>query len=98
MIEIRNSHRNVTDKICDSRHVLIVDVLRLVRHLVIVGMQAGREERDRNSVPRIVVVITAAVDPFRMPVRVELVVELEWSRTRSVDRFDNVSELGRYAA
>jgi hypothetical protein len=36
VIEVRHSHRNVANETSDTLKVLIVDVLRLVRHLVIV--------------------------------------------------------------
>ena len=38
--------------------------------------------------------IAAAVDAFRVTVRIELIVELEWLRARGVHCLDNVAELG----
>src|SRR5687768_7684088 len=45
MIEVRDAHRRLHDEPRDDRHVRVVDVLRLVRDLVIVGVAAGREKR-----------------------------------------------------
>ena len=62
MVEIRHVDAQVVHEVPDLRHVRIVDVLRLVRHLVIVAVQTRRHEHDRNAVASIVEVVAAAVD------------------------------------
>ena len=77
----------------DARHLIVVDVLRLVGQLVVVAVAAGREKDDRNAVARILVVVAAAVVLRGMSVRVELVVEMKRRGFRLGDRLDQVAEL-----
>ena len=75
----------------------IVDVLRLVRPLVIVTVQSGEEERDRNTLPRVVEVIRAAVDvvvarPGRR--QVELGVEVQRLLLPLIHGCDHIREIG----
>src|SRR5438445_13577242 len=71
--------------------------IRLVGHLVVVGMQSGGEERDRDAVARVLVVVRAAVDVRRMPVGVDRVVEHEAVAARSIDLLHQIAQLGREA-
>ena len=75
MVEVPDPIGNAVHELPDPLHAIVVDVLRLVGHLMVVRVTAGREEDDRNAVARIHVVIAAAIDVLRMPVRVERVVE-----------------------
>ena len=93
MIEVADAQRYVADEIRDPRHPLVIDVLRLVCDLVIVRVSAGREERDRNAVAGILVVVTATVDVRRMPVGVDRIVENEPGLPIRVDLLDDVTEL-----
>ena len=94
MIEVADAQRDVVNELYDFALVLIVDVLRLVGELVVIHVQAGREESDWNAPARIVVVITPAVDPLRVTVGIERIVERQRSPLGSVDRFNEISELG----
>jgi len=84
MVEVRNTHRDITDEIVYSHHVIVVDVLRLVRHLVIVRLLSGSEERYRNAVARIIVVVASAVDALGVSVGIVLVIEFERPRALRV--------------
>src|SRR5258705_315154 len=77
MIEIRHRHRHVVHELGDVRQLVVVDVLRLVGHLMVVPVTAGREKRDRNAVARVHVMIAAAVVLLRVTRGVVLVVERE---------------------
>jgi CheY-like chemotaxis protein len=98
VIEVADTERDVVHQLRDFAHVLVVDVLGLVGQLVIVHVQARREERDRNPVARVLVVVAPAVDALRMSIRVEGVVEAEGSRLALVYRLHDVTQLGREAA
>src|SRR5258705_1183121 len=69
MVEIRDRLRDVIHELRHVRQLVVVDVLRLVRHLMVVAMIARREERDRDAVTRVHVMIAAAVVLVRMPRR-----------------------------
>ena len=72
MIEVRQARLAMSaTKLATTRELRIVDVLRLIRQLVIVAVPGGREERDRNAIARVLVVIAPAIDPLRVAVRVE---------------------------
>ncbi len=70
-----------------------MDVLGLVRELVIVAVPAGGEERDRNAIARVFVVIAAAVDVLRVAVGVEGVVEYKGLLLLLVHCLDDVAQL-----
>ena len=61
MIEIRDPHRHRRDELGDPRHVTVLDVLRLVGELTVIGVVPGREERDRDAVPRVRCLVVAEV-------------------------------------
>src|SRR5690242_14583975 len=97
MVAVGDAKRYVTNERRDTRQMVVVDVLRLVGHLVVVAMPAGGEERDRDAVSRVLVVVAAAVVLLRVAVGVELVVESERFRLRLVYRLDEVPQLRRQA-
>src|SRR4051812_44915757 len=55
VVEVRHALGNVAHEARHARQLLVIDVLRLVRHLVIVAVSAGRKERDGNAIPSILV-------------------------------------------
>ena len=72
MIGVADEQRGVEHHLRQSRVVRIVDVLRLVGHLVVVLMRAARQRNARDSVARVAVVIGAAVVLVGMSRRVVL--------------------------
>src|SRR5205085_9863288 len=96
--QVGNRYRDVGDQIGDPRHVLVVDVFRLVGHLVVVGVQAGGKERDGDSVAGVLIVVRATVNVGRMPVRIDRVVEHQAVALRRVDPLHQIAQLGREAA
>src|SRR6476646_7675550 len=66
MVGVADEQRGVEHHLRQSSIVRIVDVLRLVAHLVVVLMRATRERDARNPVPRVAVVIGAAIVLVRM--------------------------------
>src|SRR5665213_4520564 len=77
MIHVRNMHGEIFDEVVDTRHVVVVDVLWLVRYLMVIGVESSSEEDDRNVVAGVFVVIATAVDVVRITVRVHRIVECE---------------------
>ena len=94
MIQICHSLRDVEHELVYASHVRVLDVLWLVRRLVAIRLTAGGGENDRDTVPRIVRVIAAAIDVLRMPVRIHRVIELEGPRFGAVYPLGDVSKLG----
>src|SRR5690625_7528248 len=76
----------------DASHMRIVDILRLIGHLVVVLVQPRREEDDWDPVPGITPMVAPAVDTFGMTIGIEGVVELEWLLPLGLDLFDEVAE------
>src|SRR5690348_16653928 len=70
VIQIGDMNRNVFDEVVDLGHVLVVDLLRLVRDVMVVRMAPGCDEGDLDAVAGVLVVIGPAVDVRRMTVRV----------------------------
>src|SRR5690348_4274093 len=60
MVEVRGANRDVAHQIGNPCQLIVIDVLRLVGDLVIVAVPSRREEHDRNSIPRVLVVVAAA--------------------------------------
>src|SRR5437867_4332703 len=85
MIHVRDVRRNVSDEIRDRSQMRVVNVLRLIRQLVVVAVTARREERNRNAVARVLVVVAAAIDLLRVSARIERVVECEVVSSTLVD-------------
>ena len=97
MVEVRHGCSDVEHELVHPCHVLVLDVLRLVRHLVIVGVATGGEEDHRYSIPRKVGVIASAVDVLRMPIGVHGVVKAERERLLRAHRLRNVAKFSREA-
>src|SRR5437763_16477532 len=95
MVEVRRTYRNVTHERCDTRELVVIDVLCFVGHLVVIAVATRREENNRDAVSRVLVVIAAAVVLLGVAVRVKLVVELERRRLRLCDRLYEITKLGR---
>src|SRR5688572_1314976 len=95
MIEITDAPRDVVNELRHTTELIVVEVLRLVRHLVVVAMPARGEEHDRNAVARVHVVIAAAIDVLRMTVGVERVVERESRFLFRVHILDEIAKLRR---
>src|SRR6267142_601198 len=98
MVQVRHRRRDVVHKLRHVRQLVVVDVLRLVRHLMVVAVIARREERDGNAVARVHVVIAPAVVLLRMPRGVELIIERERLLPSLVHGLDQIAELGREPA
>src|SRR5437016_5535619 len=95
VVHVRDVSRNIRDQIRDRSQMRVVNVLRLICQLMVVAVTASREERDRNSVARVLVVVAAAIDLLRVSARVERVVEREVVSSTFVHRLDNVAKLSR---
>src|SRR5690349_8635840 len=93
MVQVRDSVGYVVNELRHARELVVVDVLRLVRELMIVAMPTRGEEDDRNSVARILVVIAAAVVLLRMSVGVVLIVEPERRLLRLPHALHQIAEL-----
>src|SRR5258705_379929 len=98
MVQVRDRRRDVMHELRHVRELVGVDVLRLVRHLGVVAGVPRPEERDRNAVARIHVVIAAAVVLLRMAGGVELIIERKRLLPRLVHGLDQVAQLGREPA
>src|SRR4029077_12456557 len=61
-------------------------------------MQAGGEERDRNAVARVLVVVRAASDVRGWPAGSDRVVEYQAVPTGRIDPLHEIPQLGREAA
>ena len=92
VIEIGNPIGNISKQRNDLYEMRIVDVLRLISDLMIVNMPTGTEERDRNAVACILVMITSAVVLLRMSGGVELVVEVERTGVCLVHSLDEIAK------
>src|SRR5690242_19032824 len=77
VIEVGHTGRHVVNQLVHARHVLVLDVLRLVGDLVVVGVAAGGEEDDGNAIARVVRVVAATIDVLRMAVRGHRIIEPE---------------------
>ena len=91
VIQVGHVLGDVLDELVYVRHVGIVDVLRLIRDLVVIGVAAGREEGDRDAVAGVLVVVASAVDVHRVTIRVHAVVESEAVLAFRVHLFDQVA-------
>src|SRR5262245_2620022 len=65
----------LVNELSDSRHLGEIDLLHRIAHAMIVRMQSGGEERDRNTLLGVAVVVAARVNAFRIVDVVQLVVE-----------------------
>src|SRR5690348_15938040 len=95
MVEVGDRHREVPGESrypCQDR---VVDVLRLVRYLMVVGVLPPRDRGGRDPVPRIAVVVGPAVVLERMPRDVELIVEREGLSLPRVHLLEQLPELRR---
>ncbi len=61
VIEIRQPQPGLKDHLRDARHLVELDLRHLVGVRVVVGVQAGGEEDDRNSLGRVAVVVAAVI-------------------------------------
>ena len=97
MPHVRNHQRRRVHHPRHPRQIRIIDVLRLVRHLVVIEVLPARERHRRNPIPRIVVMIRAAVVLQRMPRRVKAIIKLEWHWLARIGRLKRIAKLTRQA-
>ena len=95
VVEVAQLQRDVVDLLVDASHVTVLDVLRFIRHLMVVRVSTSGKEHDRNTISRVVRVIAAAIDVLRMAVRVHRVIELERHLLRRVHLLHDIAELSR---
>ena len=77
VIEVRDPRRDRINQVADPGHLVELDLRHLVGVRVVVGMQSGRKEDDRNPLRRIAVVIAPVVHLFQVGGIVHLVIERE---------------------
>ena len=73
---VREPLCKVVDVIGDACHVAVVDVLRLVRHLMEIDIGTGGEEGDWNANAVVLRVVAATEQARRMSRRIHRVIEL----------------------
>src|SRR5215218_6409137 len=95
VVEVGDPERRVAHERGHLGGAPVVDVLRLVRHLMVVRVAASGEEHHRDAVAGVLIVVAAAVDVLRVAVRVDGVVEVEPELVGLVYVFDQIPELGR---
>src|SRR5689334_24458530 len=81
LLTVRQVQNDIPDVLRDPRIVRVVDVLRFIGDLVVIRVEAGEEERDRDVEPRIVRVVAAPVDvvvPRPRRRGIEAIVQPEW--------------------
>src|SRR5688572_8497260 len=93
MIEVCQAQRNIAHQPRNSAQLAVVHVSRFIGELVVVGVSARSEERNRNGMARVRVVITSAVELRGMARLVELQVEAEGPVLGLVRLLDRGSEL-----
>ena len=84
VIEVGDAHAGLVDQLRDPRHLVELDLRHLVGVGVVVGVQAGREEDDRDAFRGVAVVIAPVVDLFQIGRIVELVAERQRLRQLAV--------------
>src|SRR3954464_10985126 len=62
MILIRHAAADFVYKLPDTRHLVEVDLVHGIRHLVIVRMQSAEEKNNRNALGRVAEVIAPIVN------------------------------------
>src|SRR5215207_1045130 len=95
VVEVGDPERRVAHERGHLGHAPVIDVLRLVSHLMVVRMAARGEEHHRNAITGVLIVVAAAVDVLWVAVGVDGVVEVEPELVGLVDVLDQVAELGR---
>src|SRR5437764_1317543 len=98
VVGVADEHRRIEDHLRQPCVVGIIDVLRLVGHLVVVLVLATRQRNAGNAVACVAVVIRAAVILLGMSGRVVLDVEHERRGLLCIRCFDPIAKLFRQAA
>jgi hypothetical protein len=98
MIEIRNVRRDISNESRNASKVRVVDVLRLVGELMVVDVTASAQERNWDSVPRVLVMITAAVVLLGMTGSIERVIELQAVPVVDVHPLEEITKFGRQSS
>src|SRR2546421_6533842 len=75
VVEVRHAPAGLIEESGDPGHLVELDLRDLVGVHVVIGMEAGREEDDRNAFRGVAVMIAAEVQLLGMVGIVELVVE-----------------------
>src|SRR5215218_6848887 len=95
VVEVGDPERRVAHERGHLGHATVVDVLRLVGHLMVVRVAASGEEHHWDAVAGVLIVVAAAVDVLRVAVGVDGVVEVERELVGLVAVLDPVAAFSR---
>src|SRR5207247_6360030 len=94
VVEVRDAPAGLVDQSGDAGHLVELDLRDFVRVHVVIGMEPGEEEDDRNALRGVAVMIAAEIQLLRIAGIVEFVTERQRPGKRCVGRACGGVELG----